>query len=75
MTGSRTALSDPPIREDVMTSKLEKSVLVSVPVSTAYNQWTQFEDFPQFMAGVESVKQLSDDRLEWIADIAGVRRQ
>ena len=58
-----------------MTSKLEKSVLVSVPVSTAYNQWTQFEDFPQFMAGVESVKQLSDDRLEWIADIAGVRRQ
>jgi uncharacterized membrane protein len=58
-----------------MTTKLEKSVLVSVPVSTAYNQWTQFEDFPQFMAGVESVKQLSDDRLEWIADIAGVRRQ
>jgi uncharacterized membrane protein len=58
-----------------MTTKVEKSVLVSVPASTAYNQWTQFEDFPQFMEGVESVKQLSDDRLEWIAEIAGVRRQ
>ena len=43
--------------------------------STAYNQWTQFEDFPQFMGGVKSVTQLSDDRLEWVAEIAGVRRQ
>ena len=58
-----------------ITTKVEKSVLVTVPVSTAYNQWTQFEDFPQFMDGVESVKQLSDDRLEWNAEIAGVRRQ
>src|SRR5215204_2961344 len=58
-----------------MTTKVEKSVLVNVPVSTAYNQWTQFEDFPQFMEGVESVKQLTDDRLEWVAEIAGVRRQ
>ena len=58
-----------------MATKVDKSVLVSVPVSTAYNQWTQFEDFPQFMAGVESVNQLSEDRLEWVADIAGVRRQ
>jgi uncharacterized membrane protein len=58
-----------------MTTKVDKSVLVSVQVSTAYNQWTQFEDFPQFMAGVESVSQLSEDRLEWVAEIAGVRRQ
>jgi uncharacterized membrane protein len=42
-----------------MTTKVEKSVLVNVPVNTAYNQWTQFEDFPQFMEGVESVKQLT----------------
>jgi uncharacterized membrane protein len=62
-------------KEDVMTTKVERSVLLNVPVSTAYNQWTQFEDFPQFMEGVESVKQLSDDRLEWVAEIAGVRRQ
>ena len=58
-----------------MTTRVEKSILVNVPVSTAYNQWTQFEDFPQFMGGVASVKQLDDDRLEWVAEIAGVRRQ
>jgi hypothetical protein len=40
-----------------------------------YNQWTQFEDFPQFMSGVTSVTQLGDDRLEWVAEIAGVRRR
>jgi hypothetical protein len=56
-------------------TKVEKSILVNVPVSTAYNQWTQFEDFPQFMGGVKSVTQLSDDQLEWVAEIAGVRRQ
>ena len=58
-----------------MTTKVEKSVLVNVPVSVAYNQWTQFEDFPQFMGGVTKVTQLSDDRLEWVAEIAGVKRQ
>jgi ribosome-associated toxin RatA of RatAB toxin-antitoxin module len=58
-----------------VTTKVEKSILVNVPLSTAYNQWTQFEDFPQFMSGVASVTQLSDDRLQWVAEIAGVRRQ
>jgi ribosome-associated toxin RatA of RatAB toxin-antitoxin module len=58
-----------------MTTKVEKSLLVNVPVSTAYNQWTQFEDFPEFMGGIKSVTQLSDDRLEWVAEIAGVRRK
>jgi carbon monoxide dehydrogenase subunit G len=58
-----------------MTTTVEKSVMVNVPVSTAYNQWTQFEEFPQFMSGVTSVTQLGDDRLEWVAEIAGVRRQ
>ena len=58
-----------------MSTKVEKPILVNVPVSVAYNQWTQFEEFPHFMGGVKSVKQLSDDRLEWIAEIAGVRRQ
>jgi uncharacterized membrane protein len=60
---------------DRVTTHVEKSILVNVPVSTAYNQWTQFEDFPQFMGGVKKVTQLSDDRLEWVAEIAGVRRQ
>ncbi|SDL83499.1 Polyketide cyclase / dehydrase and lipid transport [Arthrobacter sp. ov407] len=58
-----------------MSTKVEKRVLVNVPVSVAYNQWTQFEEFPHFMGGVKSVKQLSDDRLEWVAEIGGVRRQ
>jgi len=58
-----------------MTTKVEKSVLVNVPVSVAYNQWTQFEDFPQFMGGITSVTQLEDDRLHWVAEIAGVKRQ
>jgi len=58
-----------------MSTKVEKRILVNVPVSTAYNQWTQFEDFPQFMGGIKSVTQLSDDRLEWVAEIGGIRRQ
>jgi len=58
-----------------VSTKVEKRILVNVPVSTAYNQWTQFEEFPHFMGGVKSVKQLSDDRLEWVAEIAGVKRQ
>jgi hypothetical protein len=58
-----------------MTTKVHKRILVNVPVATAYNQWTQFEDFPQFMGGVQSVTQLSDDRLQWVAEIAGVKRE
>ncbi|MFF1386156.1 SRPBCC family protein [Arthrobacter sp. NPDC058288] len=58
-----------------MSTKVEKRILVNVPASTAYNQWTQFEEFPHFMGGVKSVTQLSDDRLQWVAEIAGVRRQ
>ncbi len=58
-----------------MTTRVTKTILVNVPVSRAYNQWTQFEDFPQFMGGVKSVTQLSDERLEWVAEIAGVRRE
>jgi uncharacterized protein YndB with AHSA1/START domain len=58
-----------------MTTQVTKSVIVNVPVSRAYNQWTQFEDFPQFMGGVKSVTQLSDQRLEWVAEIGGVKRQ
>ena len=58
-----------------MTTKVEKSIMVNVPVSVAYNQWTQFEEFPHFMGGVQKVTQLTDDRLEWVAEIAGVKRQ
>jgi uncharacterized membrane protein len=51
--------------------KIEKSIDVEVPVRTAYNQWTQFEEFPRFMEGVESVKQLDDRRLLWRAKVGG----
>ena len=50
---------------------VEKSIVVDVPVSTAYNQWTQFEEFPQFMEGVESVRQEGDTKLYWKANIGG----
>ena len=58
-----------------MTTKVEKSIQVDVPVSTAYGQWTQFEDFPHFMEGVERVTQLDDRRLHWVAEIAGTREE
>ena len=58
-----------------MTTKVERSIQVDVPVTTAYNQWTQFEDFPYFMGGVKEVRQLDDRRLHWVAEIAGVRRE
>ncbi|HEX2153972.1 MAG TPA: SRPBCC family protein [Acidimicrobiia bacterium] len=48
---------------------------VDVPVRTAYNQWTQFEEFPRFMEGVERIEQLDDRHLRWHVDIAGVDRE
>jgi uncharacterized membrane protein len=53
----------------------QKSIVVDRPVTTVYNQWTQFEEFPQFMEGVERVVQLDDRRLHWVAEIAGTRRE
>jgi uncharacterized membrane protein len=51
--------------------RIEKSVEVACPVRTVYNQWTQFEDFPRFMAGVKEVKQLDDTHVHWHAEIWG----
>jgi uncharacterized membrane protein len=56
-------------------STIEESVDVKVPIRTAYNQWTQFEEFPRFMEGVESVTQLDDTHLRWVADFGGARRE
>ncbi len=56
-------------------STIEQTIDVNVPLHTAYNQWTQFEDFPSFMEGVESVTQLDDRHLRWIADIGGQKRE
>jgi uncharacterized membrane protein len=51
------------------------SIEVDVPVRTAYNQWTQFEDFPHFMEGVEKVVQIDDTIIHWVAEIAGQHRE
>ena len=58
-----------------MSQAVEETIEVEVPLSTAYNQWTQFEEFPRFMDGVESVQQLDDRRLHWVAKIAGRREE
>jgi uncharacterized membrane protein len=53
---------------------IEKSIVVDVPVQTAYNQWTQFEEFPKFMNGVREVHQIDDTRMVWHAEIGGQKR-
>lgn len=53
----------------------QNSIRVNVPVRTAYNQWTQFESFPQFMEGVEEVRQIDDKRLHWRAKVAGKQQE
>ncbi|MGY2078942.1 SRPBCC family protein [Modestobacter sp. SYSU DS0657] len=54
---------------------VEKSIDVDVPIRTAYDQWTQFESFPQFMNGVERITQLDDRHTHWVTKIGGVERQ
>jgi uncharacterized membrane protein len=56
-------------------STITETVDVQVPVNTAYNQWTQFESFPEFMEGVEEVRQLDDRHLHWVTRVAGVTRE
>lgn len=56
-------------------SSVTKSINVAVPVATAYNQWTQFESFPHFMGGVESVTQIDDTHSHWVTKIGGVTRE
>jgi uncharacterized membrane protein len=52
-------------------STIVESIDVRVPVRTAYDQWTQFEEFPRFMEAVKSVEQLDDKRLRWVAKVGG----
>jgi len=56
-------------------SVIEESIEIECPVQVVYNQWTQFEEFPRFMEGVEQVIQLDDERLHWKAKIAGQERE
>ena len=54
---------------------IEKTIEVDAPVTTVYNQWTQFEEFPRFMEGVKQVRQIDDTHLHWKAEIAGKEKQ
>ncbi|HUQ44173.1 MAG TPA: SRPBCC family protein [Candidatus Limnocylindria bacterium] len=56
-------------------SKVEHSVDVEVPVQIAYNQWTQFEEFPRFMNAVDEVRQVDDTHLHWVARVAGQKKE
>jgi len=56
-------------------STVEKSIEVEVPITVAYNQWTQFESFPQFMSGIDSITQTDDTHTHWNVSIAGVKRE
>jgi len=58
-------------KEPAQLNTVEESIELDVPVSTAYNQWTQFEDFPKFMASVQSVTQIDDTHLHWRAIVGG----
>ncbi|RPF22264.1 SRPBCC family protein [Myceligenerans xiligouense] len=56
-------------------ASITKSVDVDVPVRTAYNQWTQFEEFPRFMEGVQEIRQLDQTHTHWKTRVAGVERE
>jgi hypothetical protein len=56
-------------------SIIEKSIEVNVPARTAYNQWTQFEEFPRFMNGVLEVRQLDDKMTRWRTNIGGIEKE
>ncbi|MET9182912.1 SRPBCC family protein [Kitasatospora aureofaciens] len=56
-------------------SRVQETIDVDVPISTAYNQWTQFEQFPMFMEGVEEITQIDDRHNRWRTKIAGVSRE
>ncbi|WP_020659595.1 SRPBCC family protein [Amycolatopsis benzoatilytica] len=58
-----------------MSSTITEIVDVEVPVTTAYDQWTQFESFPEFMEGVEEVRQLDATHTHWVTRFGGVSRE
>jgi len=58
-----------------MSTTITSSIDVNVPIRTAYEQWTQFETFPEYLTGVEEVKQLDDTTTHWVVNIGGVRRE
>lgn len=60
---------------EISMSQVAETIDVNVPVRTAYDQWTQFESFPEFMSGVESITQVDDTRNHWVTSVGGVKRE
>ena len=56
-------------------SQIIETVDVNVPVSVAYNQWTQFEEFPKFLDEVESIQQVTDVLTVWKVKVGPVERE
>ena len=83
--GAAAAASSSSVREKVtavvsggtgkVARTIDASIEVNAPVSAVYNQWTQFEDFPLFMEGVDHVQQLDDTRLHWVATVGGKKAE
>jgi uncharacterized membrane protein len=71
IVGGRDDGSASNAQSEPRSTTIEEAIEVAVPVSTAYNQWTQFEEFPRFMDGVDEVRQLDDTLLHWAATVAG----
>lgn len=56
-------------------TQVEESIEVAVPVATAYNQWTQFEEFPRFMEGVQRIEQRTPTLTHWVTEVGGIKRE
>jgi uncharacterized membrane protein len=68
-------MMDTHVPEEGSMPKVDDSIDVGVPVQQAYNQWTQFEEFPKFMEGIQSVQQLDDGHVKWVAEVRGETRE
>jgi uncharacterized membrane protein len=62
-------------KEDTVATTVVQTIEVDVPIEQAYNQWTQFEEFPQFMEGIEEIRQMDDRRVHWVAEFGGERHE
>ena len=56
-------------------STIEESIEIKAPLRAVYDQWTQFEEFPRFMDGVEEIRQIDDTHLHWVAEFGGSRHE
>jgi uncharacterized membrane protein len=68
-------IAGPPPWKPRLMANIEQSIDVDVPVRTAYNQWTQFEEFPKFMEGVEEIRQIDDTHTHWRTKVAGKEKE